>query len=73
MPKSVYAMNDLYPNSNATITTSGETIPETIEREHYQDNTTERADGKTEVVNSKWLFVAIAAFIGVAYLLHKME
>lgn len=71
--KSVYAMNDLYPMSNATVTTSGETIPEDIERQHYQDNTVDRPDGKTEIVDSKMLFLAILGFIGVAFLLHWME
>lgn len=71
--KSVYAMNDLYPFSNQTVTTSGETIPEDVERQHYQDSTVERSDGKTEVVDFKMIFIAILGFIGVAMLLHWME
>lgn len=71
--KSVYAMNDLYPFSNQTVTTSGETIPEDVERQHYQDNTVDRADGKTEVVDFKFIFLAIAGFIGVLMLLNLAE
>ena len=71
--KSVFALNDLYPFSNATQTTSGETIPEDVERQHYQDNTVDRADGKTEIVDFKLIFIAIAGFIGVAMLLNLME
>lgn len=71
--KSVYAMNDLYPFSNSTVTTTGETIPEDVERQHYQDNTVDRPDGKTEVVDFKMIFVAIALFVGVAMFLNLME
>jgi len=71
--KSVYSLNDLYPNSAASQTTTGETIPEDVERKQYQDSTVVTAEGKTEMVDSKLIFIAIAAFIGVAYLLNLME
>lgn len=71
--KSVYALNDLYPFSNGTVTTSGETIPEDVERQHYQDNTVDRADGKTEVIDPKMIFLAIGGFIALAVFLNHLE
>lgn len=71
--KSVYSMNDVYPFMNNTVTTTGETVPEDIERQHYQDSTVVREDGKTEVVDFKMIFIGIAVFIGVAVLLNMTE
>lgn len=72
--KSVYSINDLYPNSGAnTETTHGETIPEDAERSYYNDNTTTRADGKTVLVDSKNIFIGVGAFLLVLFLLNKME
>ena len=71
--RNIYSMNDLYPFSSQTATTTGETIPEDIERQHYHDQTVERSDGKTELVDFKSIFIAIAGFIGVAMLLNLME
>lgn len=78
--KSVYAFNDLYPFSNATQTTSGETIPEDVERQHYheteqskQSTRVNRSDGKTETVDTKMILIAIAVFVALAVGLNLME
>jgi hypothetical protein len=69
----LFSKNDLYPFYNATQTTTGETIPEEVERQHYKDSTVVSSEGKTSMVDFKMLFVAIAGFVGVAYLLNKLD
>lgn len=74
--KSVFSINDVYPFSGQSASTSHETIPEEIERKQYQDSTTERSDGKTEViepVDIKLIFIAIAVFVVVGSLLGLIE
>ena len=74
--KAVFSINDMYPFSSKSASTHNETIPEEIERKQYQESTSERADGKTQVnsqIDIKFIFIAIVAFVIIGNLLGLLE
>lgn len=72
--KSVFSINDLYPNSGAaSVPTHDETITEDTERAYYNNTTTVRGDGKTTLVDSKNIFIGLGVFVILLFMLDKMN
>jgi hypothetical protein len=72
MSKLQYAFADVYPTmASSVMTTTEQTIPEGDEREHYMDTSTVvNEDGQREVLDKNNLWIALAIFVVVLFLLH---